>query len=143
MTEPQAAAGVVQLGRLADIRQARRALVDARMKAWEEDGTSSHVATVRAPGDIPYMHTVTLSEQLGQERHAFVEMLASRGIGSKDCGLTHRTHDIVGRGVVNSNTPRAERFAGAALCLPLHPAMQPDDEVWLSAAVAEAARACV
>lgn len=130
MTDLHAAVGIPQLRRLAEINATRQRNAEVLSKGL------SDVAGLRVPLVRPdrthvwHQYTVLVTGETGVDRDTLAAALTERGIGNGiyyprtvfdyDC---YRQHP----GVVAADVPVAERIAGQALSLPVHPALSEAD----------------
>jgi perosamine synthetase len=124
MTELQAALGVAQMARLADITETRRR--NARLITEGLSGIEGLVPPVQPQGrwHVYHQYTVRVTADARQSRDELRSLLESNGIA---CGVYYPrpVFDYPcfrdDPRIVMSPTPRADRLATEVLSLPVHP----------------------
>jgi len=130
MTELQAALGVAQMARLADIVEARRR--NARVLNEGLRGIEGLVLPVEPPGrrHVYHQYTVRVTSEARLTRDGLRWLLEANEIG---CGLYYPRpvfdYDCFRQDprVVTTPTPRAAQLASEVLSLPVHPKLADSD----------------
>lgn len=141
LTDLQAAVGIPQMRRLADLTAARRRNAELLDEALH--GVAGLVLPYRAPGRTHVFHqyTVRITPEAPCSRDALAARLAEDGIGSGVYypRLVHEYDCYRGRpDVVAGVTPEAARVAAEVLSLPVHPGLDRADVERIADAVRRA-----
>jgi dTDP-4-amino-4,6-dideoxygalactose transaminase len=140
MTDLQAAVGIPQLGRLAELNERRRRNAEILTKGLAD------IPGLRLPAALPgrdhvwHQYTIRITEDAAVSRDDLAVELTGRGIGSGvyypkvvfdyDCYREHPN-------VIAADVPVARRVAGQVLSLPVHPKLTDADLEAIVGAVRE------
>jgi dTDP-4-amino-4,6-dideoxygalactose transaminase len=141
MTEPAAALGLAQLGKL-DARNQRRREHALRLSALLA-GNERIVTPAAAPGQVHAWHQYTIRVLAGREaRDTLQAGLRERGIESAVFYPTpiHQQPHYRRLGYGDVELPTAGRLASEVLSLPVHPSLTDDEIEVIAAAVNELTR---
>ncbi len=137
LTDIQAAIGVVQMRRVADLNLRRAELAGRYL------GCLHGVQGIDLPQEVPYPHAhswhLFIVKVTGMDRDLFIGELAARNVG---VGLhfppCHLLSYVMGRyGTGYGNLPETERAGGRIVSLPLFPGMADEDVEYVCEAVRE------
>lgn len=140
MTKVQAAVGLVQLGRLDDMIDARRRL--ARQRHEYLDGIDE-IALPIEPEDCRhsfYVYTcVARPDWAGAKRDAVMKMMQEQfGVRLVVANApVYQTRRLLREHTAGQSLPRSDDLGRRLFCLPIHPRMSDEDNAYLSAALIE------
>lgn len=136
LTDVQAAIGVVQMRRLDELLERRRAIAEIYNRRLADH---PFLLTPEAPPHIEpnyQSYAVRLTDDAPQQRDDVLRRLRARGIAAKGGVMTiHR--EAAYAGLSNYSLPRTERASDRSLLLPLFPDLSSDDQERVLTALAE------
>jgi perosamine synthetase len=139
MTNLQAAVGLAQTERLAELVAARRE--NARDYRERLSGIPGLTLPVERPGffSVFWMYALLVEPGFGMTRDALRAFLAARGIETRSFFIPIHLQPIYAARARGERFPVAEDLCRKGLYLPSSPAMTPADRERVAAAIAEAA----